>query len=73
MHYYKMRKLILIIIVLSYTTEGVTQDSWYRNIRYEEDVPVTAFHMLTTENEIYVSGKANCTDSLGQIYSCIFR
>lgn len=66
-----MRLLIVLSLILSYAVIGMTQDSWYRELRYEEDVPVTAFHMLTTENEIFVSGKANCTDSLGQIYSCM--
>ena len=65
-----MRILNIFILILSCTI-CAAQDSWYRDIKYEQDVPVTAFHMLTTGTEVYISGKANCTDSLGQLYSCM--
>ena len=60
-----------IAILLSLSTSGLAQESWYKDVQLREDLRVTGFHMLATDTEFYVAGKSRCLDSLGNLYGCM--
>jgi len=60
-----------IAILLSLSTSGLAQESWYKDVQLQADVNVDGAHLLTTDTSIYIAGRAICYDSLDNPFNCM--